>query len=171
MRLGISLALLFALATLVATPALAQVPTPYALPASATVTAIIRVDITDNGEEGINFGSLTPGTTFGPELAQSSYQGAVAITVGKETNVALSLRVRAARNFTNGTKQISLEKAYFATSNDGTKQQMQTSATEIQAVNPSGADVTVSVWHFLGVPADAAPGVYSTTYYYDVAQL
>ncbi len=173
MRLAISLALVFALAALLATPVLAQTPTPFPVTASATVNAIIRVDIIDNGEAGINFGNVNPNTTYNSEAAQNATSGAVRITVGKETNVPLSLRVRGSGPFvntTNSARQIALDRAAYSISQGGAKLFLTTSPVEFETFDPAGVDKTVNIWHWLTVPADILPGLYTTTFYYSVAQ-
>ena len=101
----ISLALAIVLVMAMAVPVMAAASEESST-ASVTVTSYISSTITDAGDAGMIFGSLTPGTSDNEEVGQNG-AGAINITVGAETNVACKI----------GAKGFNLEATTLARTN------------------------------------------------------
>jgi len=93
----ISLALAMVLVMAMAVPVMAAA-SEESETASVTVVAYISSTITDAGAAGMNFGSLNPGTSDNPELAQNG-AGAINISVGAETNLVCKIGTKGTKDF------------------------------------------------------------------------
>jgi len=124
----------------------------------------ISFSVTDNGDPGILFGSLNPGTTDSAEAAQNGI-GAVTLTVGSETNVNCNIKTKATNFSTNGYT-IAITNAKWDTDNnvDGAT----TMTMEYVIIDSSTAytEKVVDVWHWLSIPGGQPPGTYTSTFYY-----
>lgn len=167
-QLFLGLGLVVALVATMAVPALAEEKT---VPASLTVNEVINFTITDNDAvAGINFGSVNAGTTARPEIAQDATKGAVVLTVGAETNVDCWIQLKGGSDFMNGANKIPLSNAKYNMGNTATGALSMTTTYVTVSSSVRGAASNVNVWHWLDVPAGAAAGNYSTTFYYQAVK-
>ena len=128
---------------------------------------IISFTVTDYGAEGINFGSVNPGTSDNPEAAQSTGQGAVTLTVGAETNVDCNIQIKGSGDFSDGaTHTIALSNAHWDTDNTVTGYTAQTTTYATIGTSTAGTAYNQDVWHWLTIPGARYAGTYTTTFYY-----
>jgi hypothetical protein len=166
-NLLISLACALVLVATMAAPAMALEQTQ---PASVTVNTYISATITDAGAAGINFGALNPGTTNNPEAAQNGL-GAINITVAAETNVVCKIGIKGDDPFSDGgSNSFALSNAQWKTSNTPPGTSMTTSYAQIGTDTTPGTARSQEVWHWINIPANQAPAVYTTTFYYKADQ-
>lgn len=168
LALGV-LGLVLTMAITLTGSALAQVPTPVAETASVTVNEVISFTVTDNGSDGINFGSVNAGAGQAGEAAQSASNGAVTLIVGAETNTDLSVEVAGSGDFADGSGgTIALGQALWNTEYMPDDTRMMSTTYQQVGQSTAGNASTIQVWHWLGVPSTATSGTYTTTFYYRV---
>jgi len=136
------------------------------LGAEVTIGAIINFTVEDNGQAGLKFGSLIPGSSDNPELAQNG-SGAVTLSLGAETNVNCNVSTKAS-DFASGSDTIPIGNATWDTDN---------SVSGATAMTDDYAQITTlsagnwqDVWHWLSVPGNQAPGIYTTDFYYQALE-
>jgi len=162
-RLLISLTMSLLLVGIMAVPAMAEEDT---LSASVTVNEVISVTISDAGSNGVQFGSLNPGTSDSPDVAQSTSDSSIPavtvdINVGTNVNVDVSLKGTDFDTTVPITGGSWTEGAF-----DAGKAYM---TTDYQLVTSgAAAGDSVELWHFLTVPAAAAAGTFGSTYTYEI---
>ncbi len=157
--LAISLMLVMAMAK----PAMAV---EDSLGAEVTIGAIISFTVEDNGQTGLKFGSLVPGSSDNPELAQNG-SGAVTLSLGVETNVNCEVSTKAS-DFASRSNTIPIGNARWDTDSN---------VSGATAMTDQYAQITTlsrgnwqDVWHWLSVPGDQPPGTYTTNFYYQALE-
>jgi hypothetical protein len=141
-------------------------------PASVTVNTYISATITDRGGAGINFGPVNPGTTNNAELAQTGLLGAINITVAVETNVACKIGIRGSGTFSDGgSNSFALSNAIYDVDNTPVgATTMDTLYAQIGTDTTPGTERSQELWHWIGIPANQPPAIYTTTFYYKADQ-
>jgi hypothetical protein len=130
---------------------------------------IIDVTVTDYGSPGINFGSLDSGVVNQPEAAQGSGNGAVALVIGADTNINISVRLMGT-NFTSGGNTIAIGNVTYNSINSPGTSILSTSYTIWYSVSAYTAD-THQCYYWISVPGGQTAGNYTATFYYQaVAQ-
>ena len=165
-RLIISLVIALMLVAVLALPAMAA--NPSEITASVTVNVYISCTITDNGDGGLDFGSLNPGDTDEAEAAQDG-AGAVTMVVAAETNVDCDINVKAT-DFTCSTYTIAITNAkYGITSTLGSATAFAAADTYYTLDSSTALTAkTVDVWHWLDIPSVQEAGDYASTFTYQV---
>lgn len=134
-----------------------------------TVEAVnISFTVTDYGGDGIKFGSLDPGMTDSP-ADQTPTQGAVTLTIGVDTNVAVNVQIRG-NNFSSGPGNIPIGNVKYNNSNitSGASTMQTTYVTWYTA--PARTGDTRQCYHWISIPAGQPPGAYISTFYYQATQ-
>ncbi len=158
----ISLVLVLALVAVMAMPVMAVEQSEQA---SVTVNEFISFTIADNGLSGINFGTVDPGTTDSPEVAQTGVLGALTLEIGVETNVAGVIETKGSGDFSGPGTAIPIGNAKWHDSDfAGSGTAMTTSYATVAVFNPGGA--SVDVWHWLTIDSGQAAGTYNTNFVY-----
>ena len=134
--------------------------------AEVTIGAIISFTVEDNGQTGLKFGSLVPGSSDNPELAQNG-SGAVTLWLGVETNVNCEVNTKAS-DFASGSNTIPIGNATWDTdSNVSGATAMTDQYAQITTLSRGNSQ---DVWHWLSVPGDQPPGTYTTDFYYQALE-
>ena len=165
------LVLLLVLSTATAVPAAAEGEwdgSERTYGASLTVNEIIPFLIEDVNDDGLQFGSIVPGSNDNPDEAQAE-NGALLFIVGVECNVILEV-VTKANDYTSGADVIPIKNAKWNTIDDSD------SATAMSKDEVVIAAEVISgwqqpIWHWLSIPDGQAPGSYGTQYYYEVRSI
>lgn len=165
-KISISLVLALVLVSVMVAPALAA---EESKPASVTVNEYISFTITDPGDTGLNFGSLDPGSSDNPEVAQNG-GGAVTLIIGAETNVNCNIQTRGSGDFTDGSHTIALSNAKWDTDNDATGATVMTTTYTTIDTSAAGAGKSVDAWHWLSIPSGQYAATYTTTFYYQAIE-
>lgn len=134
--------------------------------AEVTIGAIISFTVEDNGQTGLKFGSLVPGSSDNPELAQNG-SGAVTLSLGAESNVDCDVSTKA-DDFASGSDTLPIGNARWDTDNDASGATAMTS--EYARITTLSRGNSQDVWHWLSVPGDQAPGTYTTDFYYQALE-
>ena len=142
----------------IAVPCVAD--TQQDLEASVTVSEYISITIADANSDGINFGTLTPGTDNNTEAAQDAVTPAVTITVESDSNTNVDLEISG----TDFDVTFTIDNALYALAYDGTQAAMSTTDTEFASDLAPGA--TQDIWHWLDVPVGVTAGAYGSTFSY-----
>jgi len=139
--------------------------------ATVTVSEYISFSVSDPGDAGLDFSSLNPGDTDEPEVAQTTEQGAVTLTVEAETNVDCNIEVKAT-DFTYSTYTIAISNAkYGITSVLGSATAFVEADTYYTLdTSSAGTAKTVNVWHWLTIPSAQVAGSYSSTFTYQAVK-
>ena len=111
-KLLISVSLALMLVSIMAIPAMAA---EQSVGASVEVNEVISATITDNGDTGLIFGSMSQSETDKAEAAQNGV-GAVTIVVAAETNVNCDIEVKAT-DFTGTGSTLAITNAKYGTTN------------------------------------------------------
>ena len=163
-KLLVSLFTVVALIALMAVPAMAA--EEVAKTATVTVSEYISFTVTDPGDAGINFGSLDPGTTDSPEVAQNG-AGAVTLTVAAETNVNCNINTKGGGDFDDGaTHTFGLDNAKWDIDSAVAGATAMTTTYALITTSTAGSEETQEVWHWLTIPAAQYAASYNTTFYY-----
>ena len=129
---------------LMALPAMAAEEQPVT--ATVTVSEYMSITLADSGDAGIQFGSVAPGTTDNPDVAQNDTTPSVNITVELETNVDVNLTKWHTSNNTATATPLTTDYTNFATN-----------------VTPGSS---IALWHWLTIPAGQPAGGYNSTFSY-----
>jgi hypothetical protein len=169
-NLFISLACALILVAIVAAPAMADnSPVTSTVGASVTISEYINATITDNGAAGIIFGTLNPGDTDQPEAAQSGSNGAISISVAKETNVVCKVGLEGSGPFSDGgSNSFALSNATWNATDTTPGTAMTTSYVQIGSDTVPGTAWSQDVWHWINIPAGQAAASYTTNFLYKV---
>ena len=161
----ISLVLAVVLMLAVAAPAMAAA-VETSKTATVTVNEYINATLTDNGTSGINFGSLDSGTSNNPADGQPA-TGAVTMTIGAETNVAVKTGVKGV-DFSDGASHtIAIGQASWNTTNTpGTATAMTTSYAQVGSDSTPGVQQIQQIYHWLSIPNGQYPAAYTSTFTY-----
>ncbi len=144
------------------TPLLNKVSIGY-----AAAPEIISFSVIDHPDAGINFGDLVKGSTYNPERAQNSSQGAVTLVVAAETNVDCNIQIKASGDFSDGTGNfIPLCNASWGVSNQTGSASNMTVDYVTVATSAAGLEESVDIWHWVGIPAGQEAAIYETDFYY-----
>ena len=160
-RLLISLTLALMLMAIMAVPAMAA---EDSLSASVTVNEVISVTISDAGSNGVQFGSLDPGTSDSPDIDQSTDNSdtpAVTVAINVGTNVAVDVSLKG----TDFDATVPITGGSWAEETYDAAKSYMTTSYQVVAGNLAPGQ-SVELWHFLTVPAGAAAGTFSSTYTY-----
>jgi len=161
-----SIALIVALVVILTTVA-PVVALEETVEVAVTVNTMLSFNIEDAGNAGLQFGSLVPGGTANPDLAQGS-SGAVRLWLGIETNVDCQV-VAKADDFASGSEILAIGNVRWGVSNDfGAADAMTKSYTVMTALSPG---MWRDVWYWLSVPADQPAGDYTAAFYYQVQEV
>ena len=133
------------------------------LKAEVEVGAVVNFTVQDNGDPGLKFGFLVPGSRDNPELAQDG-GGGISLLLGPETNVESHLATKA-DDFTSGSEVIPIENAVWHT--EGDVAGATPMSTEYTLIATLSSGESQDLWHWLNVPADQNPGSYTTYFYYE----
>jgi len=124
---------------------------------------IISFTIEDHGEPGIDFGAVVHGTTSAPETAQTAGQGAVTLSVGPETNVACSLRVKGVDALSGpSSASMALGAMEWDTGSSGSTATPVTDSYAEVGTAAAGVSTDIDVWLWLNIPMDQQCGAYSS---------
>ena len=134
--------------------------------AEVTISSVISFTVEDNGQAGLKFGSLIPGGSDNPELAQNG-SGAVTLSVGPENNVTVDLSTKA-DDFASESDILPIGNAKWDIDNDASGATAMTSEYALIATLSRGN--SQDVWHWLSVPGDQPPGTYTTDFYYQALE-
>jgi len=123
---------------------------------------IISFTIEDHGDPGIDFGAVVRGTPSTPEVSQTAGQGAVTLSVGPETTVACSLRIKGVDTLSGpSSSTIALSAIEWDTdSSGGTATPVSDSYAEVGTA-AAGVSTDVDVWLWLSILQNQGYGVYS----------
>ena len=136
--------------------------------ASVTVSEYISATVTDYGDDGINFASLTPGSSDNAEADQTSSTGAVQVGVGAETNVVCKIGVKGSGDFSDaGSNSMALSQAVWDLDNaaaDATG--MAITYAQVGSDTTAGSATTQEIWHWISIPNGQAAAAYTATFYY-----
>jgi len=157
--LPVSLAVALVLVMVLSTPAMAVVES---VGATVTVNAVISFTVQDSGDAGLTFGSLTPGSSNNPELAQTG-RGAVVLSLGIESNVDCDISMKAG-DFTSGSNTFSIDNARWNAADDASGATAMTN--NYAKMTTLSANTSQDIWHWLSVPAGQMAGTYTTDFYY-----
>ncbi|MFC2122453.1 DUF2341 domain-containing protein [Bacteroidota bacterium] len=126
---------------------------------------IISFTVTDYGDNGVQFGSVYPGTTNQPADWDGSH-GAVILTVGQETNVNVNIQLKGT-DF-SGPDTISVDNIKYASEDNPTiaSNLTGTYATWYTVTQPLTNDNVTQVYKWISVPSAKPPGGYTSTFYY-----
>ena len=161
--IGLTLIVTLMLVMAMAKPAMAV---EDSVGAEVTIGAIISFTVEDNGQAGLKFGSLIPGSSDNPELAQNG-RGAVTLSVGPETNVTVDLSTKA-DDFASESDILPIGNARWDTDSNVAGATAMTSAyARITTLSRGNSQ---DVWHWLSVPGDQPPGTYTTDFYYEALE-
>lgn len=138
--------------------------------ADVVVTEYVSFSVTDSGNDGVQFGSLNPGTTDSPDLAQNG-TGAVTLTVGNETNVAVGIYLKG-DDFLAGAYSLAVSNVKYdddatvgGTDTGLAEGTMPTTYGSAWTTVPAGGG-TIQVYHWISVPSNQEAGSYHSTFYY-----
>jgi hypothetical protein len=128
-------------------------------------TVIIDLTVTDYGSPGINFGSLDSGMVNQPEAAQGSSNGAVALVIGADTNINISVQLMGTE-FTSGGNHIAVTNVkYNNTNSPSGASTLTASYVTWYSVSAHTAD-THQCYYWISVPSGQAAGNYAATLCY-----
>lgn len=134
---------------------------------SATITVNnpenISFTITDYGSAGINFGNLDMGATNQP-ADQIEGTGAVTLTVGDETNVAVNIQLKG-NDFT-GASTIPISNVKYNNANTTTGASTLTTSYVTWYSVPAYTADTRECYHWISIPSGQTGGGYTSTFYY-----
>ncbi len=155
---------LVVLATVSALPVMAA---PTVVTGSVTVSQTISSTITDNGTSGLNWGSLTAGTTDQAESDQGA-AGAVTVSIGAETNENCNIQVMASNFSDGGSNTIAITNAKY--NNTNTVGTAFAAADTYYTVDTStaGTASVAEIYHWLTIPNGQATADYTSTFTYQV---
>ena len=160
----ISLLLAVAVVTAMAVPVMAGA-VETGKTATVTVNEYINATLTDNGTPGINFGSLNSGTSNNPADGQPA-TGAVTMTIGAETNVAVQTGVKGV-DFSDGASHtIVIGQAGWNTTNTPPGTAMTTTYAQIGSDSTPGVQQIQQIYHWLSIPNGQYPAAYTSTFTY-----
>ena len=160
-RLIFTMALALLLVATLALPVIAA--TEQEVPASVTVSQFMSITITDAGTAGINFGSLSTGTSNNPDT--DANDTTPSITVGVDTgSVNVDLKIKGT-DFVSGGNSFGVANGKYSLTYAGAKVALSTTyATFATDVPATGA---ATLWHWLDVPVSGvAAGAYSSNFSY-----
>ena len=131
--------------------------------ASVTVTEFIDVTVTDHGDTGLHFGSLSPGVLKQPETAAPSIT--VSLAAGGNTDVDVSLK---GADFSDGiSANFSADNAFWNTTDAaGVATAMSTGYAAVGTLTP-GNDL--DIYHWLSIPSGQDAASYTSTFTYKTA--
>jgi hypothetical protein len=148
------------LVAVLALPAVADEPGPVTKTASVTVTGYKSVTITDTAPEGLQFGSLIPGTVKEPEAGTPS----ITIAAAAENNGTVAVSIKGTDFSDGSTNSFGIENAFWNTSNTpGTATAMDTDYASVTTLN---AGQSVNIYHWLSIPNEQAAVAYESTFTY-----
>jgi len=163
----VSIALAIALIVVVTKVAPVVAADQESVQATVTVNAMVNFTVEDNGGSGLQFGSLVPGSTANPDLAQGS-SGAVRMWLGIETNVDCQVMAKA-DDFASGSDVLAIGNARRGVSNDfGAAHAITKSYTVMTALSTG---MWRDVWYWLSVPTNQPAGDYTAAFYYQVQEV
>ncbi len=155
---------LVVLATVTSLPVMAA---PTVVTGSVTVSQTISSTITDNGTSGLNWGSLTAGTTDQAETDQGT-NGAVTVSIGAETNENCNIQVKATDFSDGGTNTIAVTNAKYNNTNAvGTAFALADTYYTVDT-STAGAAKVVEIYHWLTIPNGQPAADYTSTFTYQV---
>jgi hypothetical protein len=158
----ISVIMALMLVAIMAAPALADSPTTGDVTANVTVTGYASVTITDKGDAGLDFGSMTPGQDMKAEAASPS----ISIAAGSENNQDVVIEI-SGTDFSGTAGSFAIANAYWNDEDtSGTATAMKLTGTATDTVATLGAGESVDIYHWLSVPDGQATGSYSSTFTY-----
>lgn len=159
-RLITTLALVLILMATLSIPALADPTGEVGKTATVTVTTYKSVTVTDNGATGLSFGSLTPGTVKQAEAASPSLT--IAAAAENNGNVAVSIK---GTDFAGTGHTLTIGNAFWnISSNPATATAMSTVYASVTTTLAAGT--SVSIYHWLSIPAAQAADTYTSTFTY-----
>ena len=162
--IGLTLIVTLMLVMAMPSPAMAA---EDSLGAEVSISAIINFTVEDNGQTGLKFGSLVPGSTDNPELAQNG-SGAVRLSLGVETNVNCKVSTKAS-DFVSGSNTLPIGNATWDTDSNISGATAMTD--EYAQITTLSAGNWQDVWHWLSVPDGQPPGTYTTDFYYEATEV
>ena len=156
-KLIIALTLSLLMVATVVAPAAAA--TEQAVPGSVTVNEVLSITLTDPGDSGLNFGSVTPPITGVGDIAQSDGTPAIAVTVGSETNVLVDIGVKGFL-----VDDLTLPNWQYSTTFGGAKTALTASFAEVYA--DAAASSVSDFYHWVDVPTGTPGGAQTITVTY-----
>ena len=160
---GLTLIIALTLVMAIPSPAMAV---EDSVGAEVTISTVISFTVEDNGQAGLKFGSLIPGSRDNRELAQNG-GGAITLSVGPETNVTVDVSTKA-NDFASESDILPIGNARWDTDSNVAGATAMT--TEYARITTLSRGRSQDVWHWLSVPGDQPPGTYTTDFYYQALE-
>jgi hypothetical protein len=136
------------------------------IPASVTVSEYISITISDTEPEGINFGTLNPGTTDNIEENSGEFTPSLSITVEPDSNANVNLLISGTDFDDDGGHTFAITNAKYSTTHAGTPIPMSDTDTLIVDAENLAPNTTVELWHWLDVPGGITSGDYGSMFSY-----
>jgi len=133
------------------------------------VSEIISLTVTDDNNNGVNFGTVSPGIINQPADGQPA-QGAVTLTIGKETNVKIDIKVKGTDFTGSGTIPVGNVKYNDSNALASAKTLTTDYVTWYSVSPPLSEDVVRQVYYWLSMPNSQVAGSYMSTFYYQAVK-
>lgn len=137
--------------------------------AVTSISEIISLTATDYNNDGIKFGTVSPGMVDQPADGQPA-QGAVTLTIGKETNVNVYVKVKGTDFSGPGTIPVGNVKYNDSNTPASAKTLTGDYVTWYSVSPPLSQNDVRQVYYWLSMPAGQVAGNYTSTFYYQAVK-